>query len=185
MARNWETATLLGAVLGERGDDKVTTRANSGGSRSGVRGLVGAVGEEVERGPVVPQINQFRNLHGADIGSNELHMRGIIAEFGAEPVEGRPGDIDGCDRAVSGCEEFGDQCRCPSADHRDVVRRRRHAAHQFCAGVGLALIPTGVVAIGGGPHRLPVPSVIHRNQSNTAGRRERCNKAKRLRNNFR
>lgn len=156
MAGNWETATLLGAVVGERGDDKVSARANSGGSRSGVRGLVGAVGEEVERGPVVPQINQFRNLYRADIGSNELNVCGIIAEFGTQPVEGDLGDIDGRDCVVSGYEELGDQRRCPGADHRNVVRWRRHAAHQFCSGVGFALIPTGVVAVGGSPHRLPV-----------------------------
>lgn len=183
MAGHWETATLLGTVVGERSYDKVPTRANGGCSRSGVRGLVGAVGKKVEHGPVVPQINQFRKLHAADIGSNELHMLGIIAKFGAEPVEGDLGDIDGGERVVFGREKFGNQCRCPSADHRNVVRWRRHAAHQFCSGVGLVLIPTGVVAVGGGPHRLPVRSVIHRNQSNTAGRSRRCHDAKRLRNN--
>ena len=107
------------------------TRTDRASRRHRVRLLVRVVGEEMKRGPVMPQRHGAREPNRPGLGANQRHAFGAIPQIYSELVEGRLGDVDRNDRRVIVIDELPDQRRRAATDDGHRVRAHRHAAHHL------------------------------------------------------
>ena len=80
VALDGQAAALLGTVGGEAGDDEPSTGRDRCGCGVGVALLIAGSGEEVEHGPVVPQLVAASRAVGGDLGGDPADLLGERAE---------------------------------------------------------------------------------------------------------
>lgn len=92
-----ESAAPLRTARPERGDDDVPARRERGQQDLPVPRPVGRVREEVEDGPVVPEVPRVRALERQHVGHEPFHTGGPLAEPGPRHLQGLRGDVEHAD----------------------------------------------------------------------------------------
>lgn len=94
VAEDRQTAASLGTVRSECADDDVSLGLNSHFEPIDVSGLIGAIGEEVKGGPVVPQIISLNWLPLCDICDHPLDVGGAVTKTPLGCVKRGSGKIE-------------------------------------------------------------------------------------------
>ena len=106
MAHDRQAAASFGTIRSERTDDDVPPGLNSHFEPIDISGLIGAIGQEMEGGPVVPQIIGLSRLPFRDVCDHPLDVGAAVAETLLGRGKGGPGKIENGEPAKLSSEQI-------------------------------------------------------------------------------
>lgn len=115
-----QAAALVRTVRPERRDNHVAPGPDRAGDLPNICGSVACAGQEVEDGPVVPDIVASRfQLNSRIVAGDPMHRGGGHTQTGLRHVNRRRGDVEDRDVAVALRDEIIDQRRFSAAHVND------------------------------------------------------------------
>jgi hypothetical protein len=161
VAHDRQPAAPLRAVRRESPDDDMAARTHGLPEARRIGGAIRRVGEEMQRGAIVPDVVGLRRPPRGDVGGDPLRLRAGRAEPRLRGRERVRGEVEHRDGAEPALEQGVDQPRRPAADVDDRGLGRDPGGADEIERDGRALLEPADLALALGPvDVLPVGMTI-------------------------